>query len=127
MVKYLDGLDAVAAALGNPGRRQLVDTLARGAATSSQLAAELGIGLPGVLKQLSVLSAADLITSRKTGRVVTHRLRPEPLLRYTDWLAGRTAFWQHQLDALGAAFADTSDNEGPSGNEGPSSKEGRQR
>lgn len=105
MVKYSDGLDGVASALANPGRRRLVATLQVGPATSSHLAGLLGIGLPALQKHLSVLTAADLITSQKSGRVVTHQLRREPLIRYHAWLAQRTAFWNQGLDALADAFA----------------------
>jgi DNA-binding transcriptional ArsR family regulator len=104
MVKYSDGLDAVATALANPGRRQVVDRLQRGAATSSQLADLLGIGLPALHKHLAVLGAAELIASQKSGRVVTHRLQRDPLRRYQAWLTRRTAFWNEQLDALAEAF-----------------------
>ena len=55
---------------------------------------------------LTVLAGAELIDSRKTGRVVTHRLRREPLRRYDDWLAARSGFWTEQLDALAGAFGD---------------------
>ena len=104
MVKYSDGLDAVAAALAHAGRRQLVSTLNRGPATSTQLATELGIGLPALHKHLIVLTRAELIASRKAGRVVTHRLRREPLRRYDAWLEARAGFWTEQLDALAGAF-----------------------
>lgn len=106
MVKYSDGLDAVAGALAHAGRRQLIGTLQRGPATSSQLATELGIGLPALHKHLMVLTGAELIASHKAGRVVTHRLRRGPLLRYDDWLAARAGFWHDQLDALGEGLSD---------------------
>lgn len=105
MVKYLDGLDAVATALAHPGRRQAVTLLGGGPASSSRLAGVLGIGLPAMHKHLAVLTTAGLIESTKAGRVVTHRLRVEPLRRYAGWLAERSAFWNTQLDALADAFA----------------------
>lgn len=121
MVKYSDGLDAVATALAHPGRRQIVSRLGVGTATSSELAADLGIGLPALHKHLAVLTSAALIGSHKTGRVVTHQLRAEPLQRFDSWLATRTFFWTHQLAALDGAFAsptparptDRSDEETP--------------
>ena len=106
MVKYFDGLDAVAAALAHPGRRQAISLLGAGPASSSHLARALGIGLPAMHKHLGLLTGAGLIESTKVGRVVTHRLRPEPLRRYGSWLAERSAFWDTQLDALAGAFAD---------------------
>ena len=111
MVKYSDGLDAVAGALAHAGRRQLIGTLQRGPATSSQLAAELGIGLPALHKHLVVLAGAELIASHKAGRVVTHRLRRGPLLRYDDWLAARAGFWHDRLDALAESLGATAEEE----------------
>lgn len=99
-MKYSDGLDAVATALAHPGRRQIVSRLGRGSATSSELAAEVGIGLSALHGHLSLLSAAEVIDSHKKGRVVTHRLRGESLQRFDSWLATRTSFWTHQLAAL---------------------------
>ena len=78
MVKYSDGLDGVAAALAHPGRRQVVDRLRAGPATSSELAELLGIGLPAV----------------------THLLAGERLRAYAVWLGTRESFWHNQLDAL---------------------------
>ena len=102
MVKYWDGLDAVATALANGGRRRIVDRLRAGPATTSELAAMLQIGLPAATKQLAALAEARLVQSTKTGRTVTHRLDPAPLMDFSTWLATRESFWQHQLDALSA-------------------------
>ena len=100
MVKYSDGLDGVAAALGYPGRRQVVDRLRAGPATSSELAELLGIGLPAVTKHLALLAGAGVIHSAKSGRVVTHLLDDERLRAYAVWLGTRESFWHNQLDAL---------------------------
>jgi DNA-binding transcriptional ArsR family regulator len=100
MAKYLDGLDGVATALAHPGRRQVVDRLRAGPASSSELARLLGIGLPAVTKHLALLAGAGVIHSAKSGRVVTHVLDNDRLHVYATWLATRDSFWQHQLDAL---------------------------
>ena len=100
MVKYSDGLDDIAQALACRGRRQIVARLNGATATSSELADLLGIGLPAVQKHLSVLHDADLITSIKRGRTVTHSLKPASLASYADWLRTRQSFWNNQLDAL---------------------------
>src|SRR4051794_10594440 len=100
MVKYADGLDAVASALAHPGRRQIVDRLRSGPATTSELAALLDIGLPAVTKHLGLLGAAGVLTAAKSGRTVTYRLDPDRLLDYSTWLAARRSFWHGQLDAL---------------------------
>jgi DNA-binding transcriptional ArsR family regulator len=100
MVKYTDGLDGVAAALAHPGRRQVVDRLRAGPASSSELAGLLGIGLPAMTKHLALLAAAGVVHSAKTGRVVTHELDDERLRAYAIWLGTRESFWHNQLDAL---------------------------
>jgi DNA-binding transcriptional ArsR family regulator len=100
MAKYSDGLDGVAAALAHPGRRQVVDRLRAGPASSSELAQLLGIGLPAVTKHLALLSDAGVIHSAKAGRVVTHELDDARLRAYAIWLGTRESFWRHQLDAL---------------------------
>jgi DNA-binding transcriptional ArsR family regulator len=106
-----DGLDDVATALAHGGRRHVVARLARSPATSSELATELGVALPTLQRHLGVLDRAGLLDSRKRGRVVTHRLRPEPLRELDTWLRARTTFWDGQLDALDAAIAAPSDRE----------------
>ena len=105
MVKYVDGLDPLAIALANPGRRHIVDRLRAGPATTTELAVLLDIGLPAVTKQVRLLQDASLLDSTKRGRVVTHRLDSTPLDTYASWLATRRSFWHGQLDALDAAVA----------------------
>jgi DNA-binding transcriptional ArsR family regulator len=100
MVKYLDGLDELAAALAHPGRRHIVDRLRAGPATTSELAGLLDIGLPAVTKHLGLLAGAGLTRSAKRGRVVTHHLARERLVEYSTWLTTRESFWHHQIDAL---------------------------
>lgn len=101
---YDDGLDAVATALSHRGRRQVVARLAGGPATSSELAGDLEVALPTLHKHLAVLDRAGLLDSRKSGRTVTHRLRPAPLRELDTWLTARASFWTHQLDSLGTAL-----------------------
>ncbi|MGI8417588.1 MAG: ArsR/SmtB family transcription factor [Nakamurella sp.] len=109
MVKYLnqaDAVDAVAHALANGGRRAVVTRLSNGAATSTELAELLGVGLPAVHKQLALLRAAGLAESTKVGRIVTNTLRPGGLDDLGDWIATRKAFWSNQFDALAHAVED---------------------
>jgi DNA-binding transcriptional ArsR family regulator len=106
-----DGLDAVATALAHRGRRRVVAILATAPATSSDLAADLGVALPTLQRHLGVLDRAGLLDSRKSGRVVTHRLRPEPLRELDTWLTARTSFWTARLDALDQSL--THDRETP--------------
>ncbi|MFE7506440.1 ArsR/SmtB family transcription factor [Promicromonospora sp. NPDC057488] len=100
MAKYSDGLDAVASALAQPSRRQILSRLSTGEATSSELSELTGIGLPTIAKHAAALADAGLITSRKSGRVVTHRIRTVGFDDLQTWIATRKLFWDTQLDSL---------------------------
>lgn len=101
----------VAAALAADSRLLIIDRLRQGPASSSELAAVAGIGLPAAHKQLAVLQEAGVISSDKIGRVVTHRLRPERLAVLSDWLQTRRSFWTSSFAALASAVAPASEEE----------------
>ena len=105
MVKHRDGLDDVASALANAGRRRIVERLDAGSATTTELATLLAIGLPAVSKHLDVLAGCGVVRRCKVGRVVTHSLDPAPLVEYSTWLTTRRSFWAGQLYALDDAVA----------------------
>ena len=94
------------AALGDPTRAALVERLARGPASLSELAAPYDMTLTGVRKHVGVLVDAGWVERRKHGRVVTCRLRPEPLAELEGWLTDRRSFWTQAADRLGAVLDD---------------------
>jgi DNA-binding transcriptional ArsR family regulator len=96
-------LDRTFAALGDPTRRAILGSLARRTSASvSELAEPFPIKLPAVMKHLSVLDEAGLITRSKSGRVVTVRLRPGPMREAMAWLRRHETFWSTRLDRLTA-------------------------
>ena len=88
------------AALGDPTRAGLVERLSRGPASLSELAAPYDMTLTAVRKHVGVLADAGWLERTKHGRVVTCRLRPEPLDELSGWLTDRRAFWTSALDRL---------------------------
>ena len=109
-------LDQVFQALADPTRRTMMERLARGPATVSELAQPLTMSLPAVLQHLQVLEASGLVRSEKTGRVRTCRIQPAALRPAETWIAKRRAGWERRLDRLGdylAAQHVTSDTGGP--------------
>ncbi len=92
------------AALGDPTRAGLVERLARGPASLSELAAPYDMTLTAVRKHVGVLVDAGWVERRKQGRVVTCRLRPEPLGELEGWLTDRRTFWTSALDRLDTAL-----------------------
>lgn len=102
MVRYDEAkLDAVFSALASPARRATLDALGQGPATVSDLAAPLGMSLPGFMKHVRVLKAAGLIECVKEGRTVTCSLSSQPLGQAGEWLDIRKRLWSARLDALG--------------------------
>lgn len=99
-------LDLVFQALADPSRRVMVERLARGPASVSDLARPLDMSLPAVLQHLQVLEASGLVRSEKTGRVRTCRIEPTALSSAEKWFASRRATWERRLDRLGAFLAE---------------------
>jgi DNA-binding transcriptional ArsR family regulator len=103
-------LDLAFQALADPSRRAMVDRLAQGPATVSQLAKPLAMSLPGVMQHLAVLEASGLVVSEKVGRVRTCRIEPKALSQAEQWIAERRALWERRLDRLGQ-FLDETEND----------------
>jgi DNA-binding transcriptional ArsR family regulator len=95
-------IDEVFRALSDPTRRAIVDRLAVGSATVSDLAEPFQMSLPAIYQHLQLLEGADLITTAKEGRVRTCRLNTRALKAAEDWLSRRRAMWERRLDNLGA-------------------------
>jgi DNA-binding transcriptional ArsR family regulator len=111
MVNYQQRLDRTFAALVDPTRRAILAHLERKSSASvSELAQPFAIQLPAVMKHLSVLADAGLITRTKTGRTVTITLRPLPMRDAMAWLSRYERFWAGRLDRL-AAFAERKESE----------------
>lgn len=95
-------LDRTFNALADPTRRALVERLAQGPASVSELAAPLPMSLPAVMGHLKVLEESGLVKSEKAGRVRTCRIEPQMLGQAETWVAERRAMWERSLDRLGA-------------------------
>src|SRR5512132_3344688 len=90
--------DAVFHALSNPTRRRVLERLAAGPATVSELAEPFDMQLPSFVQHLSVLERSRLVRSKKRGRVRTYEIAPERLAVVDDWLAARRRAWEARLD-----------------------------
>ncbi len=93
-----DVVDGVLAALAEPTRRQLLDLLAaHGQATATTLADGLPVSRQAIVKHLTVLDAAGLVSSVKIGREVRYGVRPEALDATARWMAALAADWDRRL------------------------------
>ncbi|GGK95359.1 transcriptional regulator [Planomonospora parontospora subsp. parontospora] len=93
-------LDQVFQALADPTRRKVIERLAAGPATTSELARPFAMALPSFTQHLAVLERAGLVTSAKQGRTRTYRLTPDTLEIADGWLARQRHLWQRRLDQL---------------------------
>lgn len=93
-------LDAVFAALADSTRRAILERLAGGEATVSELAAPFAMSLPAVTKHLQVLERAGLITKGRNAQYRPCQLAAEPLREAADWVGQYRRFWEENLDNL---------------------------
>jgi len=96
-----EGVGAVFAALADPTRRQVVQSLSAGTTvTASRLAQELPITRQAVAKHLAALDHAGLVAAERRGRETHYRLTPAPLTEAATWMAAVGAQWDDRLEAL---------------------------
>jgi len=94
------GLDGVFATLSDPIRRAIVEELARGPRSVSELGAPFAVSAPAISRHLRVLERAGLIIRWKQGRVHYCRLVADPLIQAGAWIEHHKVFWERQLDSL---------------------------
>lgn len=91
-------LDRTFSALADAHRRQILDRLGAGPVSISDLAGPLGMSLPGVLKHVRALEAAQLVETQKRGRTRWCRLGDRPLDAVSAWMDERRQHWDRRLD-----------------------------
>jgi DNA-binding transcriptional ArsR family regulator len=100
------GAEHVLIALADPIRRRILDMLAAaGPATATRLAADLPVSRQAVMKHLTMLDRAGLVSVQRRGREMRYRSQPEPLAEAAGWLGGLAARWQQQLTTVAAVAA----------------------
>jgi DNA-binding transcriptional ArsR family regulator len=98
-------VDQVFAALGDPGRRALVQAVAaRGTATATELASALPVTRQAVAKQLVALADAGLLRATRAGRETRYEVTPEPLGDAVAWMVDVGARWDARLERLGRSL-----------------------
>src|SRR5580658_5116961 len=98
----LPHMDKVFKALADPTRRGLLDELfSRDGQTLSALESRIQMSRFGVMKHLSVLEDAGLVTTRKQGREKLHFLNAVPIrLVHDRWVSKYAEPWAATLSAL---------------------------
>jgi DNA-binding transcriptional ArsR family regulator len=87
-------------ALADPTRRAVVERLALGPASTTELARPFSMALPSFAQHLQMLEQCGVVRSRKEGRVRRFHLVPKPLATAEDWMVAQRAVWNQRLDQL---------------------------
>lgn len=106
-----DQLSRAFAALADPSRRAILERLAEGEATVSELAEPFNMSLPSVSKHLSVLERAGLITKSRHRQQRWCRLEARPLRDVHEWAEIYRAFWEEGLMKLGEQLEERTKHE----------------
>jgi DNA-binding transcriptional ArsR family regulator len=93
-------LDLKFAALADPTRRAILQRLAHGEATVSELRKPFQISQPAISKHLKVLESAGLIESGQEAQSRPRRLNVAALNETVDWVDGVRALWSESFDRL---------------------------
>jgi DNA-binding transcriptional ArsR family regulator len=100
MVDQTSRLDLVFRALGDPTRRTMLERLAKGEQTVSDLAAPYRMSLAAASKHIQTLEKAGLVKRTVRGRIHYCRIDPRPLERADDWLRGYERLWDTRIERL---------------------------
>ena len=93
-------LDRAYAALADPTRRRLLETLRQGDARITDLAAPLPMTFAGVSRHVGVLESAGLVRREVRGREHWLSLQQDGLDPAQQWIDEQADFWSSRTDAL---------------------------
>src|SRR4051794_21895197 len=99
MVQH-SSFNASFAALADATRRGVLERLARGDASITELATTFDMTLTGMKKHVGVLELVGLVTTEKVGRVRTCKLGPCRLEEELEWIARYREVWAERFDRL---------------------------
>jgi len=93
-------LDRTFAALADPTRRAILERLADGEATVSELAERFPVSVQAVSKHLKVLEGAGLITRGRTAQLRPSRIDGATLREAAEWIDGYRSFWERGFERM---------------------------
>lgn len=93
-------LDQTFAALSDGTRRAIIEKLALGETSLSDLAGPFDMSQTAVSKHVRVLSDAGLVRVNKRGRTRYCSLQAAPMKAATEWLNVYQTFWTGSFDSL---------------------------
>jgi DNA-binding transcriptional ArsR family regulator len=95
-----DDLSHTFAALAHPTRRAILDRLAAGEASVTELAEPFPVSVQAVSKHVAVLEEAGLVERGRSAQLRPSRLNAAPLQDAVTWLATYRRFWESGFDRM---------------------------
>ena len=97
-------MDATFRAISDPSRRTILDLLAEGERSVTQLLEHFDFSQPALSKHLRILREAGLVTARSVSRRRLYGLEADGLRSVAEWVRHYERFWTEKLDALGGVL-----------------------
>jgi DNA-binding transcriptional ArsR family regulator len=98
-------------AVAEPRRRQILDVLAGGERSVTELVKLLGLAQPQVSKHLRVLREVDAVAVREQGRQRLYSLNGRALKPIHDWVRDYERTWSERFDELDLVLEDLKQKE----------------
>jgi DNA-binding transcriptional ArsR family regulator len=105
MVHRSERLDSGFAVLSDPTRRGILERLAAGDASTTELAAGFDMTLTGMKKHVAVLERSHFVVTRKQGRVRRCSLGKRRLDDETAWIARYQRIVEQRFERLDELLA----------------------
>lgn len=99
-------------AVAEPRRRQILDVLAGGERSVTDLVEVLRLTQPQVSKHLRVLRDVGLVHVREDGRRRIYRIDPAPLAPISSWLEGFERGWEERFARMDSVLDELKEQEG---------------
>jgi len=96
-----DKLSQIFAALANSTRRAILERLAEGEATVTELAEPFNMSLPAISKHIKVLERAGLITQGQKAQYRPCTIDVTPLEEISNWTEQYRHIWEASFDRMG--------------------------
>jgi DNA-binding transcriptional ArsR family regulator len=106
-------------AVAEPRRRQILDLLADGERSVTELVTRLDVAQPVVSKHLRVLREVGLVEVRDVGRRRLYRFNAAPLEPVYDWVSGYRRFWSSRFELMDTVLTELIEQEREHGGDEP--------
>jgi DNA-binding transcriptional ArsR family regulator len=98
-------------AVAEPRRRQILDAIAGGQRSVTELVAILDMPQPLVSKHLRVLREVGIVTAREDGRQRLYRLNGQALKPIYDWVKDFEQLWSERFARMDIVLAELRESE----------------